>query len=65
MTKNVACWPRSSCVDVYAKARTSADVNIMPPVTNAFKPYSSWLDVLKPWKTPSINQNEFGSRNEM
>jgi hypothetical protein len=43
-------------VDVYAKARTRAEVNIMPPATSAFKPYSNWLDELKPVKTSSIKQ---------
>jgi len=36
--KNWAFCPLSSCVDVYAKAITRADVKTMPPVTVAFKP---------------------------
>lgn len=58
--KNVACWPRSSWLDVYAKASTSAEVKTMPPVTSTFKPYSNWLDDVKHGKTSPTEQNEFG-----
>ena len=39
ITKKVAFCPRSSWQAVYAKANTSAEVNIMPPVTNTLRPY--------------------------
>lgn len=38
ITKKVAFMPRSSCVDVYAKANTSADVNTTPPAMKTFRP---------------------------
>jgi len=38
--KKLAFMPRSSWVDVYAKASTRQDVNTMPPVMKMFKPYS-------------------------
>jgi hypothetical protein len=38
--KKLDFMPRSSWVDVYAKANTRQDVNTIPPAKRTFRPYS-------------------------